>query len=665
MKHWKKWLAAFLAVMMLVSLLAACGEKEEEKDSDKPKQTEETKGKEPTANENEDVNNEENNQTDTEDKEDNETPKPSNFAGDLAFEKVGLFTTDNFNVTDSGLYYRGENNLYGIISYEGLHDSGAIYTSLQDTKGYFVVSQKTPATPTDYANLNSCGLVDCRGNALIPMGYAKISVLSERYAEVYKAEAISNEEGNSLFTLYIDNERYNYNGSWYIYDMQSGKEVPGVTGKETCIASAFGQYIQYRNSEGNYQVVNGEGKAIVDGARLFSNGTYRVEGKIGEVLSNDGKLLFSYDMTGWIPNSFADGYYIASKYENGESKYVLLDTAGKVVSAEFKDYISLYDGWIVAEDGIYDFQGKKVHEIKEGYVGVRADTIFGNVWSIRDDKTYMLVDKDFHIYATATESDTTYVRQDLFIAYEEKGDEEYYYSHADGGFTLKADRQFAPWLVLRSAANFRYDLVNTITGETWLEGYAKFSCAVRDEKSFYVYAQYEGGAEVYLVAAKENLVTVEQKKEDLFKDLAAAFEKEGITAVINRESGEITLDSGVLFGGDSAELTDAGKAFLDKFIKVYSNVAFSAKYDGFITKTVVEGHTAPTPGSSYAADLPLSEDRANNVLAYCKNAEPGIATKPFESIGYANSRPIIGTDGEPDMAASRRVSFRFLVNVEQ
>ena len=134
------------------------------------------------------------------------------------------------------------------------------------------------------------------------------------------------------------------------------------------------------------------------------------------------------------------------------------------------------------------------------------------------------------------------------------------------------------------------------------------------------------------------------------------------------ENGEIALDSSVLFGGDSAELTASGKTFLNKFIKAYTTVAFSEKYEGFISKTMVEGHTAPVNGSTYASGLQLSEERALNVKNYCLSAETGVdvskISKSLENVGYSNSQPVYDKDGKVNMAASRRVSFRFIVNVD-
>ena len=154
---------------------------------------------------------------------------------------------------------------------------------------------------------------------------------------------------------------------------------------------------------------------------------------------------------------------------------------------------------------------------------------------------------------------------------------------------------------------------------------------------------------------------------DDLADLAVAFEETGIIVTVDTKSGELAMDSSVLFGGDSAELTREGKAFLNKFVKVYSDIIFSEEYDGFISKTIVEGHTAPVTGSTYESGLPLSEKRAKNVMKYCVSKEIGVDTaklkSTLEAIGCSNSEPVYDKNGNVDMAASRRVSFKFVVKL--
>ena len=167
---------------------------------------------------------------------------------------------------------------------------------------------------------------------------------------------------------------------------------------------------------------------------------------------------------------------------------------------------------------------------------------------------------------------------------------------------------------------------------------------------------------------ENQMETIVEKKENLLQDLAAAYKTAGLNVVINEATGEIALDSTILFAVNESEISDAGKEFLQKFIGVYTGVVFSDKYQNFISRIMVEGHT-DTSGS-YELNQTLSQARADSVKAYCLSDECGVdtamlqtLTDTLQAIGYAYDRPVYGADGQVDMDASRRVSFRFIINL--
>ena len=200
-----------------------------------------------------------------------------------------------------------------------------------------------------------------------------------------------------------------------------------------------------------------------------------------------------------------------------------------------------------------------------------------------------------------------------------------------------------------------------------------FSLILLDGEKTYFYTDSSTDREERILASEgldtekmeeEKIKEIAEKKSDLYDDLMKEFESAGIPATINRSNGEIIMDATVLFGGDSAKITDEGKSFLDKFVQIYSRVIFNEKYNGFITKTMVEGHVAPLAGSTYDSGLPLSKERAQNVLAYCSGKDAKLG-KTLEAIGYSNSRPIYDSDGNVDLDACRRVSFKCVVNPDK
>lgn len=165
----------------------------------------------------------------------------------------------------------------------------------------------------------------------------------------------------------------------------------------------------------------------------------------------------------------------------------------------------------------------------------------------------------------------------------------------------------------------------------------------------------------------DKLKDIVEKKANLLEDLAAAFDEAGLNVAINTQTGEIALDSTILFGVDESAVSEEGKAFLQKFMGIYTSVVFNEKYSGFVSSIAVEGHT-DTQGT-YEHNAELSQARANSVKDYCISAECGVDAAYFETlqtmleaVGYSYDRPVYQENGEVDMAASRRVSFRFIIN---
>ncbi len=165
------------------------------------------------------------------------------------------------------------------------------------------------------------------------------------------------------------------------------------------------------------------------------------------------------------------------------------------------------------------------------------------------------------------------------------------------------------------------------------------------------------------------VAAIAEKKKNLMDELKAAFEKENIAVDVNDETGEIIMDSSVLFGVDQYEITDKGQEFLKKFIKAYSTVILKDDYEGFVSKIMVEGHTDSTGERSHNEEL--SQKRAEEVMNYCLSDKAGIdktvkedMKKLMEAVGYADDYPVFDEGGKEDMEKSRRVSFKFVIDME-
>ena len=165
------------------------------------------------------------------------------------------------------------------------------------------------------------------------------------------------------------------------------------------------------------------------------------------------------------------------------------------------------------------------------------------------------------------------------------------------------------------------------------------------------------------------LAKIAEKRAGLLTDLKLAFQSVGLSVQINETTGEIALDAAVLFDVNESTLSDQGKQLLRQFVEAYTYVVFNEKYDGFVEKIMIEGHTDPDGGYDY--NRKLSQKRAESVLDYALSSDCGMDAgelKQFkasaEAKGYAYDRPVLDAAGQVDKAASRRVTFCFIINAQ-
>lgn len=136
----------------------------------------------------------------------------------------------------------------------------------------------------------------------------------------------------------------------------------------------------------------------------------------------------------------------------------------------------------------------------------------------------------------------------------------------------------------------------------------------------------------------------------------------GINAEVDQTTGQVNLDSSILFALDDATLSEEGKSYLDGFLDVYTSVLMSDTYKNSIAKIKVEGYTDSS--GSAAHNQTLSEQRAASVADYCISKVPDIASI-IETKGCGNSNLVYDENGNENADASRRVAFKFALNVNQ
>lgn len=169
---------------------------------------------------------------------------------------------------------------------------------------------------------------------------------------------------------------------------------------------------------------------------------------------------------------------------------------------------------------------------------------------------------------------------------------------------------------------------------------------------------------------QQDLLAVQAEKIDkligirttMIQDLSITLSSANLKAAVDPNSGDIKLDSSVLFETGSSNIRQEGQELLNSFIPVYLDVLLRPEYADYLGEIIIEGHT-DTDGT-YESNLKLSQNRALQVALYCLNM-PSLTgpqkTKLREimtATGRSESDPVY-INGTEDKDASRRVEFKF------
>lgn len=173
------------------------------------------------------------------------------------------------------------------------------------------------------------------------------------------------------------------------------------------------------------------------------------------------------------------------------------------------------------------------------------------------------------------------------------------------------------------------------------------------------------------LAAQQEVLGSQQKQIDellglrtaIIRDLSQALAKASISANVDTQTGDILLDSRLLFETGRDQLAEAGQTELRRLIPVYLEVLLRPEYRDYVAEIIIEGHTDSK--GSYTFNLQLSQQRALNVATFCLEM-PGLSGEQralLESILTAKGRSyadrIFNADGTENMEASRRVEIKF------
>lgn len=464
---------------------------------------------------------------------------------------------------------------------------------------------------------------------------------------------------------------------------------------------------------GYYEAVGYEYDGSFEDSAQFRDGMKYVE---IDIFTNPQELgvlplsLHAGDYSHFMGSFTYDGHYYEPYTELGRAMYrkAYVEQFGDMTEEEFQRIEAIMDMnavevTLVHENGatstallVYEIQGNKIDlysaSVNDDYtVTMSEEPVLS--WSfLHDGGTLKLAcdgvvreykadgmkdtDNDIYISGYAINSENRY--EDLVGFYMNPGDADNTYdvgvelidgtSCSDAVLTLDKDTGAFTltwqevWGVINGQYGSRADN-RTITGTMILcpsygfTDYEGFMLKIDGKVYKYLMTsdEYDERMQANMAAENEALVTT---RYNMLKELEEAFKAAGLNVVVDYDSGKVSLDNNFLFATDSYELSAEGQDYLNRFVGVYTSVVLREEYAAFVSGVLVEGHT-DTSGS-YAYNLTLSQNRADAVAQQCIAQDARMADI-IQAYGCSYDYPVYDANGAVDMAASRRVTFRFML----
>lgn len=153
-------------------------------------------------------------------------------------------------------------------------------------------------------------------------------------------------------------------------------------------------------------------------------------------------------------------------------------------------------------------------------------------------------------------------------------------------------------------------------------------------------------------------------KTEIIAELSASLSRANLSAAVDKNSGDIVLDSAVLFKTGSSDIMADGKYLLNRFIPVYLEVLLRPEYADYLGQIVIEGHTDDS--GTWEHNMKLSQERAYEVMMYVLSmyrdgtVEKQLLQQLLTATGRSETDLIYfpGTK-VVDQDSSRRVEFKF------
>src|SRR5574344_369373 len=119
-------------------------------------------------------------------------------------------------------------------------------------------------------------------------------------------------------------------------------------------------------------------------------------------------------------------------------------------------------------------------------------------------------------------------------------------------------------------------------------------------------------------------ISEQNEQSSVAKELIQNIKKQNLDVQVNEYTGEVKFSDLQLFSLNSWQLTENGKAYLNKFIPIYINTIYSnPKFASNVANILIQGHTdshtfngVTSKEDQYTRNMDLSLKRANAVAEY-------------------------------------------------
>lgn len=478
------------------------------------------------------------------------------------------------------------------------------------------------------------------------------------------ASLTDNETGNTSEGKF-QNGAWTLKGTSYIRSVILGNYTSEKNGDGITVMNA-NTFVAYKDFAGK------KGKIV---------GSYERVGYTWEFISpgfEEGKITGTFDGEQWVfdgdsyERSFANS--ITPAVSSGISGIYSGDKLVQVLECRVKNLSELGFATNVDLEQTYVESGSVTKSIRfiyeDTWADIKAINTFENTVPLSECTVYSFYTEDTTgTLALNSRGDTC--GQELYDSllntdvYEYTPERLVYKKHVMTAFEFETAKEDDPKGKNIIDLTGAYDLVLTFNGEVLTS-----FCYVNSD-----YANEGLGGNAGTIDPEEvdeaTLEATIKLRDDILTQIKNAFKDTDTDIDINEATGEITMNSSILFEKDAYSLSAEGKNYLNDFFSTYAKVLLDDRFKNHIEAICFEGHTDSSGEFGY--NKILSQKRAQTVLDYClhdagaelTDAEKEELTKLSQAIGYASSNLVYDDKGIEDPDASRRVTVTFIVRLDK